>query len=114
MTHFPVNIPELKKQAKKFVNSGASYKHNVYGPSIENYIKDEFPLYYNYLIQSATLFEYITFYCFKAALYEKSYKYESNDQFALQDFEANELAYADIYAEISYEALNYKSICETR
>ena len=49
-TKFPVNIPELKQKAKEFIESGTSYKHNVYGPSIENYIKDELPFYYNYLI----------------------------------------------------------------
>ena len=109
-TNFPVDIPKLKEEALEFVNSGTSHTINNYGNSIEKYLEDNLGQYYSQLIKSNTLFEYIWFYCLKAGLYEQSYKYESNDEFNLHDYQANELAYDLIYSEIKNDALNKRTL----
>ena len=106
-TLFPINIKELKKQAKEYADNGVSHLDNTYGFSINAYIEKELPLFYIQLNQHEKLIEYCLFYCFKANLYESSYKFESTER--ILAFQANELAYHDIFNEIKkdYEN-NYK------
>ena len=107
ISNFPVNIPALKKQAEEYANEGTPYSINAYGNSIEKYLEDNLGQFHMELFRNDTLAEYIWFYCFKEALYEQSYKHESNDEFNLHDYQANELAYKSIFAEIDNDALNY-------
>lgn len=109
-TRFPVDIPELKKRALEYTIAGTGYENNVYGNSIEKYLEDNLGLFHMQLVVNNTLSEYIWFYCFKASLYEMSYKYESNDEFDLYDYQANELAYKSIFEEIENDALNQTEI----
>ncbi|HIE45968.1 MAG TPA: hypothetical protein EYP87_07395 [Flavobacteriaceae bacterium] len=106
-TQFPVDIPTLKKRASEFANVGTPYTINKYGNSIEKHLEDNLGQFHFQLFKNDTLSEYIWFYCLKAALYEQSYKYESNDEFDLHDYQANELTYHSIFAEIDNDALNY-------
>jgi len=107
-THFPVDITTLRKRALELADSETPYKYNAYGSSIEKYLEDNLGLFHMQLFRNDTLTEYIWFYCLKAALYEQSYKHESNDEFDLHDYQANELTYQKIFAEISNDALNQK------
>jgi hypothetical protein len=105
MTLFPVNIKELNNQAIELSNSGISHMDNQYGPSINAYIEENLPEFYNKLIISNELTQFCLFYCLKAARYEQSYKHESSKQ-NLQDFQANELTYKDIFSEIENDLKN--------
>ncbi len=102
---FTVNNEEIKKVVQEYSNAGATHLNNAYGPSIDKFLETTCAPFYYHMKTAGELIEYALFYCFKAALYAKSYKHEHPTK--LLPFQINELVYNDIFKEIKIDSINF-------